>query len=194
LVEQSLRKREVGGSSPSTGTSASLPLKLALTLASVIVYLGIWEVAEAIEHLESFPNPWLWFHYLAGAVFGAAVLGPYAVPRRRALQVLALAVAGAAIYYLAVWFVAEGPISYKSIASFVVAGSGAALLCGLAVVATTFRPLGARLIALTVLAGAIGGATFELEMAFDDVLFVPHAAWQVLVCLALHFGFRSPRT
>lgn len=174
----------------STGTSFPLRYKYALVLVSLIAYTAIWQVAESLDGLESFPDPGLWFHYVVGAVFGALVLGPYAAPDRRALRVLALAVASAVIYYLAVRFVAEGPIGYDVILSFVIAGSVAALLSGLAVVAIAPRPFDWRLVPLLLAAGAAGGAAFELKLAFDSLLLVGHAAWQILVCLALHFAWR----
>jgi hypothetical protein len=168
--------------------------KYALVFASLVAYAVIWQIAEALDPIEGFPDAGLWFHYVVGAVVGALVLGPYAAPDRRALRVLALAAASAIIYYLAVRFVAEGPIGYDVILSFVLAGSGAALLCGLALVAIAPRPFAWRLVPLLLAAGAAGGAAFELELAFDPVLLVGHAAWQMLVCLALHFALRPSPT
>jgi hypothetical protein len=40
-------------------------------------------------------------------------------------------------------------------------------------------------------AGAIGGAAFDVKLSFDQNLLLPHAVWQLLVCLALHFGLHE---
>ena len=98
------------------------------------------------------------------------------------------------IYWLAVWFVTDGPIGYNAITSFVLAGAGAALLSGFAVVALAPRAFVLRLVAFTLVAGAIGGAAFDLKFAFDQYLLAGHCAWQILVCLALHFSFRTAST
>ncbi len=105
-------------------------------------------------------------------------------------RILALAAASAAIYWLAVRFVADGPIPYDSIVSLIVAGSGAALLCGLAVVFIAPRAFSWGLVPLLLAAGALGGAAFEIRIPNDELLLVGHATWQLLVCLALHYGFR----
>ena len=194
MVEQSLRKREVGGSSPSTGTTSSLVVKYALALASVVAYAVMVQVAEALEAIEGLPQAGSWLHLAVGAIFGALVMAPYAEPRRRALRGAALAAAGAGIYYLAVRFVVEGPVGYDAITSFVLAGAGAALLCAVAVVALAPRAFTWQLPALALAAGAIGGVAFEVELPFDPDLVVGHAAWQLLVCLALHFGLQSAPT
>jgi hypothetical protein len=141
--------------------------------------------------VAGFPEPGLWFHYAVGLVFGALVLAPYATRRQRLARVLLLAVASAAIYRLAVKFVADGPLGYEAVTSFILAGAGAALLCGLAVVLIAPRRFGWRLVLLAIPAGALGGAAFDLKFAFDPHLLIGHAAWQLLTCLALHFGLRD---
>jgi Na+-transporting NADH:ubiquinone oxidoreductase subunit NqrB len=73
----------------------------------------------------------------------------------------------------------------------VLAGGGAAVAVGLAVVAIAQREGSWRLVALTLGAGILGGAAFELKLAFDTGLVTGHAVWQLLVCLALHFGLQS---
>jgi hypothetical protein len=191
LVEQSLRKREVGGSSPSTGTSSSLVFKYGLALTSIIAYAVIAQLADALEPIEAIPDAGLWFHYLVGAVFGALVLGPYVGLKHRALRIVALAVASAVIYYLAVKFVADGPIGYETVTSFVIAGAGAAVLCAVATILLAPRASEWRVVPLAAAAGAIGGATFDAKLAFDPNLLLAHAVWQLLVCLALHFGLRE---
>ncbi len=165
--------------------------KLLLALASIAAYALIADLAESVEALESVPEPALWFHYVAGAVFGALVLAPYVGPRRRMLRIVGLCVASAAIYRLAVWFVTEGPLDYDMLVTFAVAGAGAAILCGLAVTCIAPRPYGPVVFVATLAGGAIGGASFEFKIATDQFLLVSHAIWQLLACLALHAGFRD---
>ena len=180
--------------SRSTGTSFPLVFKLALALASVVAYSVTAQFAESVEAIESFPDTGGWFHYVVGAIFGALVLAPYLGAKQQVLRCILLCVASAAIYRLAVWFVTDGPIGYNAFTSFVLAGSGAALLTGLAIVAFAPRAFGARLVAATLVAGAIGGAAFDLKFVVDQYLLAGHAAWQLLVCLGLHFGFRTTPT
>ena len=66
-------------------------------------------------------------------MFGALVMAPYARAPRRLLRGIALAIAAAAIYYGAIRFVVDVPIGLDAMATFMIAGAGAALLCGLAV-------------------------------------------------------------
>jgi hypothetical protein len=176
--------------SPSTGTSLSLLAKYGLVLASLVGYVTLALLAEHLAATGSMEDAGPWFHYAAGAVFGALVLGPYAAPSRRVARITALAVASAGIYWLAVRFVAEAPIPYDVIVSFGVAGSSAALLCGLAVVAVAPRPFGWKLVPLLLVAGALGGAAFKIRIPDDELLLAGHATWQLLVCLAMHFGLR----
>jgi hypothetical protein len=171
---------------------APFPLlgKYALALVSLIAFVAISLLGEHLESRGEFPESGPWLRHAVGAVFGACVLGPYTAPSHRVPRILALAVASAAIYWLAVRFVAEGPIPYDSIVSLIVAGSGAALLCGLAVVVIAPRAFGWQIWPFLLAAGAGGGAAFEIRIPNDELLLVGHAAWQLLVCLALHFGFR----
>jgi hypothetical protein len=124
-------------------------------------------------------------------VFGALVLAPYARAPHRVARGVAIAAASAGIYYLAVWFVTGGPAGLESAVSFVLAGAGAAILCGVAVVVLAPRGFAWRLLPLLLVAGAVGGAAFEINFAADPVLLIAHAAWQLLVCLALHLGLRG---
>lgn len=177
----------------STSTRFSLFTKLLLALGSIAAYVLVANVAEAVDPLEAVPDAGLWFHYVVGAIFGALVLGPYAAPDRRAVRVFALAAAAAVIYRLAILFVTEGPLDYGVLATFVIAGAGAALLCGLAVCAIAPRPFLPLAFVFLLAAGAVGGAAFDLKIASDPFLLVSHAAWQLLVCLALHGGFELRR-
>jgi hypothetical protein len=176
--------------SRSTGTSFPLLAKYALALVSLIAFVAISLLGEHLESGGGFSESGFWLRLATGGAFGALVLGPYASGARRVPRVLALAAASAAIYYLAVRFVADGPIPYDSIVSLIVAGSGAALLCGLAVVFIAPRAFSWGLVPLLFAAGALGGAAFEVRIPNDELLLVGHAAWQLLVCVALHAGFR----
>jgi hypothetical protein len=118
------------------------------------------------------------------------VLGPYAAPGRRTARIVALAVAGAAIYWLAVRFVTEAPIPYDVIVSLGAAGGLAALACGLAAIVIAPQPLRWSLFPILLGAGALGGAAFEIRIPNDGLLLAGHATWQLLVCLALHVGLR----
>ncbi len=163
--------------------------KYGLALVSLIAFVAISLLGERLESRGVFSELGFWFRLTTGAVFGAFVLGPYAAAARRVPRILALAAASAAIYWLAVRFVADGPIPYDSIVSLTIAGSGAALLCGMAVVFIAPQAFGWRLVPLLLAAGALGGAAFEIRIPNDELLLVGHATWQLLVCLALHFGF-----
>jgi hypothetical protein len=141
--------------------------------------------------VDGFPATGRWFHHVVGAVFGALVLGPYAAPDRRAARILGLGAAGAVIYHLAVRFVVDGPLGYDALTSFVLAGAGSAVLCGIAVVLIAPRAFSWPLVAVMLAAGAVGGAAFELKLASDPILLVGHATWQLLVCLALQWDLRD---
>jgi hypothetical protein len=196
LVEQSLRKREVGGSSPSTGTNLptlTLPHKLALALVSVGAYWLIVALAERFDWSTTVFG-FQWPFHVIGLVFGALVMAPYAARSpHRAPRMLALSVASAVIYHLAVRFVVDGPLGYSTMMPYVVAGAGAATLAGLAVVVLAPRHFDWRLPLLTLVAGAIGGAAFEwqLPVAWAPNDLHAYVAWQLLVCLALHWGLRA---
>jgi hypothetical protein len=177
-----------------TAARSSLVFKYGLALTSVVAYAVIAQLADVLEPIEAIPDAGLWFHYVVGAVFGALVLGPYVGTNHRAMRILSLSVASAVIYYLAVKFVVDGPIGYEAITSFVIAGAGAAVLCGVATVLLAPCAPGWRVVPLAAVAGALGGATFELKLPFDPNLLVAHAIWQLLVCLALHFSLRERPT
>ncbi len=166
-------------------------LKIALALASVGAYWLMVALAERFDWSASFLGMPLVFHKV-GAVFGLLVLAPYAfASAQRIPRMLALAVASAAIYYGAVRFVTDGPFEYPVVWTFVIAGAGAGLLCGLAVAVLVPRRPSGLLAALTLAAGAAGGALFEWTLPIDWAPSDIHAylGWQLLVCLALHRGF-----
>ncbi len=175
--------------------SLNLWAKVALALVSAGTYgllNSLSARSEALDAILSKANSGM---HLIGIIFGALVMVPYVAPAgRRVLRAVTMCIASAAIYYAAVRFVADGPLGYNTITSFVLSGSGAALLTGLTVVVLGPRPFPARLIPLMLAAGAAGGAVFEYKSSIDETMLLAHAAWQLLVCLALHFSFReTPR-
>lgn len=175
--------------SPSTGTSCSLASKILLALASVASYALVSSLAEAIEPLVAVPVTGYWFPYVAGAIFGGFVLMPYVGADRRALRIAGLWLAGAVIYRLAIWFATEGPLDYGPLVIFMITGAGAAVLCALAVILIAPQPWRPLALVFPLVAGALGGVSFELQIASDPFLLVSHGCWQLLVCLALHAGF-----
>jgi len=174
----------------------TLPGKLALVLVSIAGYWLSGVLAEAVD--QDAAN-WLVFplHHAPGLIFGLLVLGPYVARPPYALRLIAMAVASAVIYYLAVLFVIEGPFSYNTITPYLVSGGTAASL-----VATSTMLLAPRVwrwmpLLVTAIVGIAGGATFEWDPLADSEWFslvVPHAVWQVLVCLALHLSLRPARS
>ena len=205
LVEQSLRKREVGGSSPSTGTnipasrfwravqSLSLPGKLVLALLSGASY---WLIDESGDRsgwdVKIFGN-FVWPSHLVAAIFGVLVMAPYAAASSiRWLRMLGMCIASAFIYFYAIKFVADGPLSYNTLAPFLISGAAAALLVGLSVVVLAPGRASWRLFVLCLVAGLAGGAAFDDSVwpGSDFAPFGGQLIWQVLVCLALHFGLR----
>ncbi len=172
----------------------ALAFRLLLATVSIVAYAVLVQLTPALEAIEGLPYVNTVFHLVVGAVFGAFVMAPYARAPRCLLRAIALAVAAAAIYYGAIRFVAGGPAGLDALATFVIAGAGAALLCGLAVALVAPQPFSLRLAALLLAAGAAGGAVFDVKVAIDPDLLIGHAAWQLLTCLALHFGLRSAST
>jgi hypothetical protein len=170
-------------------TRYSLVSKILLALASVASYSLVLRIAEAIEPIETVPDTGLWFPFVAGAIFGAFVLMPYVGADRRTLRIALLCVAGALVYRLAIWFVTGGPLDYDLLVSFVITGAGAAALCALAVTLIAPQPVQTLAVVFALVAGAIGGATFDIKIAADPNMVVGHGIWQLLVCLALHAGF-----
>ncbi len=172
--------------------SLSLGAKLALAFVSassygVLTFLS--ERSEALDAILSGGNSGL---HLIALVFGLLVMVPYVVPTGRwALRAAAMCVASAAIYYAAVRFVADSWLGLDTATSFVLSGSTAALLAGLAVVVLGPRQFTAKLIPLMLVAGAAGGVVFEHKFSIDETMLLGHLAWQSLVCLALHFSFRA---
>jgi hypothetical protein len=174
--------------SPSTGTSSpNFLFRLMLAMASVVAYAVLAQLTPLLESFDSLPSMNILFRLLIGAIFGALVLAPFARAPKRAARAIALTIASAAIYYGAIRFVVEGPAGLDPLASLVIAGVAAALLCGLAVALIAPGRFTPRLGIALAIAGAIGGAVFDLRLAFDPHLLVGHAAWQLPVFVALYF-------
>ena len=170
----------------------SLAFRLLLAIVSVLSYAVLVQFAPLIEAIDGVPHLNTAFHLVVGATFGAFVLAPYARAPRRGLRGVLLALAAAGIYYSAIRFVVDGPASLDALASFVIAGSAAALLCGLAVALTAPQPFWRRTALLLLVAGAVGGASFALKVTFDPDLVIGHAVWQLLTCFGLYLGQRGP--
>lgn len=205
LVEQSLRKREVGGSSPSTGTNIPeprfwravqlLPLwaRLALAVASASAFWWVMVLDTRLEWSSTVFGEFNGPSHLIAAIFGLLVMAPYAAASSlRWPRILAMCVASAAIYFYAVKFVIDGPFSYNTITPFLISGGGAAVLVGVSVALLAPRRLSWQLPVLCLMAGVIGGAAFDNTVwTGSDFRFISgHWPWQVLVCLALHLGLR----
>ena len=188
--------------SPSTGTKFPMSsfqnvfaLRMLLAIASIVAYAVLVQLSPFVEAIDGVPYLNTGFHLVVGATFGAFVMVPYARAPRRLLRSLLLAGAAAAIYYAAIRFVVDGPAGLDALTSFAIAGAGAALLCGIAVSAVAPQTFDLRLGALLLLiAGAVGGAAFDVKVSYDPNLLLGHAAWQLLTCLALIFGSRSAST
>lgn len=172
----------------------TLAFRLLLAFASIVAYAVLVQLTPVLESFDGVPYVNTVFHLVVGAVFGALVLAPHGRAPRRLLRGIALAIAAAAIYYGAIRFVVDVPVGLDAIVSFVIAGAGAALLCGLAVALIAPQAIDLRVAVLLLVAGAAGGVVFDIKFTFDPNLLLGHAAWQLLTCLALHHGLRDPST
>jgi hypothetical protein len=172
----------------------ALAFRLLLASVSIIAYVVLVQLSPHIEAIDDVPYLNTAFHLVVGATFGAFVMVPFARAPRRLLRSLLLAGAAAGIYYAAIRFVVDGPPGLDALASFAIAGAGAALLCGIAVAVIAPQSFTLPLGALLLVAGAVGGAAFDVKVSYDPNLLLGHAAWQLLTCLALFFGSRSAST
>ena len=173
--------------------SLSLAVKLALAAISAGLFWIIEDLADRFDWDTTIFGDFAWPSHLVAAIFGILVMAPYAaVSSVRLLRVLGMCVASAFIYFYAVKFVIEGPLSYNTPAPYLISGGSAALLVGLSVAMFAPRRASWRLFVLCSIAGFIGGASFDETVwpGADFELFGGHVIWQVLVCLALHFGLR----
>lgn len=169
-------------------------LALAVISASSYWFLGfLAEQSEALDGLLSKANSGL---NLIGALFGALVMAPYlASSDRRIMRATTMCISSAAIYYAAIRFVVHGPFGYETIIPFLISGGGAALLVSASVVLIAARRARWALLPMAAIGGALGGAVFEWSVGVESevALIAGHLAWQVLVCVALHFGLRPSR-
>lgn len=173
--------------------SLPLPVKLALAALSGGSSWLIDELVNRFDWDTTIFGELAWPSHLVAAIFGALVMSPYAAASSvRLLRVVGMCVASAFIYFYAVKFVADGPLSYNTLAPFLISGTAAALLVGLAVVVLAPRRASWRLFVLCLVAGVAGGAAFDDAIWLDSGLgeIGGHLAWQILVCLALHLGLR----
>ena len=176
-----------------TPATHDLAVKLALALVSVGLYWLVVVLTERYDWSGAVLG-FQWPFHLRGLIFGALVMAPYAAgSAQRVVRMIALAIASALIYQLAVRFALDGPLDYSTIVIYVTAGAGAALLTGLAVALIAPRRFSWRLPVFTLVAGAIGGAAFDWQLPFAWAPNNLHAylAWQLLVCLALDRGLRG---
>ncbi len=172
--------------------SLTLRGKLLLAGASASSYWWIGQLADQPGWSGEFLGISVWMHVIA-VIFGALVMAPYvAASRHRILLTLAMCIASAVIYYLAVLFVTDGPFSHESIVPFLLSGGGAALLVGLTVVVLAPQRFRWSLLPLTLAAGIAGGAAFDLSIGRESEfpVIAGHLLWQTLVCVALHLGLR----
>ena len=178
---------------PAGVSEQGLAAKLTLALVSVGLYWLVVALAERFDWSGSLLG-FQWPFHLIGLIFGALVMAPYAAASpRRLIRMIALAIASALIYQLAVPFVVDGPLGYSTVAPYVIAGAGAALLSGLAVALIAPRRFSWRLPVYSLVAGAIGGAAFDWQFpaAWAPNDLHAYLAWQLLVCFALDRGFRA---
>jgi hypothetical protein len=183
-----------GTSFPVIPSMHTLLFRLLLASASVVAYAVLAQFTPVLEALDDVPYASTVFHLVVGAIFGALVLVPYARVPHRFLRGVALATASAAIYYFTIRFIVGGPSGLSALATFMIAGACAALLCGAAVAVIAPLAFSLGLAVLLVVAGAVGGAVFHARISFDPNLLLGHAAWQMLVCLALYFGQQNAPT
>jgi pimeloyl-ACP methyl ester carboxylesterase len=171
----------------------TLTVKVVLALVSVGLYWLVVALAERFDWSGTVFG-FQWPFHLIGLIFGALVMAPYAARTpQHIVRMIALAVASAAIYQLAVRFVVDGPLGHSTITPYVIAGAGSALLTGIAIALIVPRRFSWQLAVFTLVAGAIGGAAFDwqLPLAWAPNDLHAYLAWQLLVCLALDRGLRA---
>jgi hypothetical protein len=171
----------------------SLPKRLLLALVSAFSTWPSSLLADLIK--RALPDlPIKPFVVLSGVVFGVLVMTPFIVaPRHRILRAAIMCVASVLIYHFAIEFVMNGPLRSDTPVPWLLVGGTSALLIGLAVVLLAPLAFHWSLLGLTLAAGGIGGVALDrLGAAFAEgpFGFIPFAAWQLPVCLALHFGLR----
>jgi hypothetical protein len=169
-------------------SSAGFGGKYALVVVSVAGYWAVVQLAGWLEGSGWLAEPYVWARGAVATLFGALVLGPYARAPWRALRIAALCAASILIYEAAIRFVTAGPPGVTAPAAFLMSGSVGALLAGLSVALLGPLRFGWRAALLLLVAGAAGGAAFDLPLTQDEIMLAGHAAWQALVCGALHFG------
>jgi hypothetical protein len=172
-------------------------------LSGYCAYPAGW-LGDRVEAVVPLPLS-SWTNVFVGMVFGLLVMGVQ-VPatRARVPRVIVLVVCSIVIYTLAVWLavINYGPLNLGGATSVLLSGALGAVLTTGAVVIIAPLPADPRIWIYAISAGLAGGAVFyytinaSIESAALQAIVIGsgYAAWQVLVCLALHFGtLRAPR-
>jgi len=179
--------------------SPSRRLGLAV-ISGYCAYPAGW-LGDRIE--EFLPLPFSsWTNILIGTVFGLLVMGVQVQgASARAPRIIALVACSIVIYTLAVWLavINYGPLNLGGEISVVTSGGLGAVLTAMAVVIVAPLSADLRIWLYSVAAGIVGGAVFhytidaniESQALQAVVIGSGYAAWQLLVCVALHFGARS---
>jgi hypothetical protein len=160
---------------------------------SVLSGIGVGLI-QTYEDSFDFPGGALTYYALSGFVFAAGVLLPYVKQDNRfLLRMLVLVLASSASYYSAVWLALDGPFAdVNSLLSFTIASvAGAAIVMTALVLITTVRASGV-LALLGLAAGLVGGPVTFATLPEDKLLVLSgHAAWHVLICVAIYYGTRT---
>ena len=143
--------------------SNPLVLRLGLVLVSIVVYAVLARSTEKLETIEGIPETGLWFHYVVGGVFGALVLAPFIGPRHRVVRF------AGALHRERRDLLPRSPIRDRRADRLrhdhvLHAGRQCSRASsGLAVVVIAPRAFTWKLLPLALVAGALGGAAFDLN-------------------------------
>jgi len=182
-------------------TDLSLARRVGLAVISGYCSYPAGWLGDRIE--EFLPLPFSsWTNILIGAIFGLLVMSVRVqAASARTPRIIALVACSILIYTLAVWLavINYGPLNLGGATSVVASGALGAVLSAAAVVIIAQVPADSRIWLYAVAAGLAGGAVFHFTIDADTesqglqalVIGSGYAVWQVLVCLALHFGTRS---
>jgi hypothetical protein len=158
------------------------PVRMALALLSG---LSVWPLMSVLTGRE--PLNLL----LTGGVFGALVLVPFIESSRaRLARVLGLVAGAALIHWGAVMLAIFLDLDLKlpKLAVYAIPGLVGALLAALLTAGVAPLPRAYPAVTAGSLAGLAGGVVFGITPESDFWVWGDYIAWQVLVCLGLHFG------